>query len=123
HPAQIMVTTGGTLLKEDILRLEQPVHVIVATPGRLLDLAKRKLAKLNFCQYLAMDEADKLLSPAMLPVIESLLSFLPQKRQLVMFSATFPVSVKDFRDKHCHRPQEINLMEELTLKGITQVAF
>ena len=54
-------------------------------------------------------------------VIEELLNnFLPRKRQILLFSATFPVTVKSFRDKYIQEPYEINLMDELTLKGITQ---
>ena len=54
---EVMVTTGGTLLKDDIMRLHQPVHILVATPGRLLDLANKRLAKLDKCTTLVMDEA------------------------------------------------------------------
>lgn len=54
---EVMVTTGGTLLKDDIMRLHQPVHILVATPGRLLDLANRRLARLDKCSTLVMDEA------------------------------------------------------------------
>lgn len=65
-------------------------------------------------------QADKLLSPEFQPSIEQLISFLPANRQILMFSATFPVTVKDFKDKYLKRPYIINLMDELTLKGITQ---
>ena len=58
---QVMVTTGGTSLKDDIMRLHQPVHIVVATPGRLVDLASKNVAKLNNATMLVMDEADKLL--------------------------------------------------------------
>ena len=58
-----MVTTGGTTLKDDILRLSDPVHVLVGTPGRVLDLAGKDIAKLGDCPTFVMDEADKLLSP------------------------------------------------------------
>ena len=53
---EVMVTTGGTLLKDDIMRLHQPVHILVATPGRLLDLANKRLARLDKCATLVMDE-------------------------------------------------------------------
>jgi ATP-dependent RNA helicase DDX6/DHH1 len=66
------------------------------------------------------DEADKLLSPEFTPVIEQLLSTLPKERQVMLFSATFPLIVKDFKDKHMVKPYEINLMDELTLRGVTQ---
>jgi len=117
---QVMVTTGGTSLKDDIMRLHQPVHIVVATPGRLVDLASKGVAKLNQATMLAMDEADKLLSPEFQPVIAQLIDFLPRNRQILLYSATFPVTVKAFKDKYLRKPFVINLMEELTLKGITQ---
>ncbi|PWN29993.1 putative ATP-dependent RNA helicase DHH1 [Jaminaea rosea] len=117
---EIMVTTGGTTLKDDILRLSQTVHILVGTPGRILDLAGKGVADLSQCTNFVMDEADKLLSPEFTPVMEQLLSFLPKERQVMLFSATFPLIVKDFKDKHMVKPYEINLMDELTLRGVTQ---
>ncbi|KAF9051798.1 P-loop containing nucleoside triphosphate hydrolase protein [Panaeolus papilionaceus] len=117
---QVMVTTGGTTLKDDILRLSETVHVLVGTPGRILDLAGKGVADLSECPVFVMDEADKLLSPEFAPVMEQLLSFLPTERQVMLFSATFPMIVKDFKDKHMRSPHEINLMDELTLRGVTQ---
>ncbi|KAH9941790.1 DEAD-domain-containing protein [Epithele typhae] len=117
---QVMVTTGGTTLKDDIMRLSEPVHVLVGTPGRILDLAGKNVADLSQCPVFVMDEADKLLSPEFAPVMEQLLSYLPQDRQVMLFSATFPLIVKDFKDKHMKSPYEINLMDELTLRGVTQ---
>ncbi|PPQ86614.1 hypothetical protein CVT25_006798 [Psilocybe cyanescens] len=117
---QVMVTTGGTTLKDDILRLSEAVHVLVGTPGRILDLAGKGVADLSECPVFVMDEADKLLSPEFAPVMEQLLSFLPTDRQVMLFSATFPMIVKDFKEKHMRNPYEINLMDELTLRGVTQ---
>ena len=116
----VMVTTGGTSLRDDILRLYDIVHILVGTPGRILDLAQRKVAELNNCGMVVMDEADKLLSPEFVPVIEKLLNECASQKQISLFSATFPVTVKDFSDKHLNRPYIVNLMDELTLKGITQ---
>jgi len=56
---QVMVSTGGTSLKDDIVRLYNTVHILVATPGRVLDLANKKVADLSQCQTMIMDEADK----------------------------------------------------------------
>ncbi|KAB5569175.1 hypothetical protein DKX38_002968 [Salix brachista] len=117
---QVMSTTGGTSLKDDIMRLYQPVHLLVGTPGRILDLAKKGVCILKNCSMLVLDEADKLLSPEFQPSIEQLIRFLPSNRQILMFSATFPVTVKDFKDRYLEKPYVINLMDELTLKGITQ---
>lgn len=94
---EVMVTTGGTTLKDDILRLSQTVHILVGTPGRILDLAGKGVADLSSCNTFVMDEADKLLSPEFTVVIEQLLAFLPKDRQLMLFSATFPIIVKDFK--------------------------
>ena len=75
---------------------------------------------LSKCRIIALDEADKLLSIDFQPVIEKLLRLLPKDRQILMFSATFPQMVKGFKDKWMPECAVVNLMEELTLKGITQ---
>lgn len=118
--ARVMVTTGGTNLKDDILRIMENVHVIIATPGRILDLMEKKVAKMDKCKILVMDEADKLLSQDFTQMLDNVISFLPKDRQILLFSATFPVTVRDFMQKHLKDAMEINLMEELTLKGVTQ---
>jgi len=117
---KVMVTLGGTSLKDDIMRLYQTVHVVVATPGRILDLMKKRIADMSNCQMLVMDEADKLLSMDFKKLLDTLIEMLPANRQILLYSATFPLSVKEFKDKHLTKPYEINLMDELTLKGITQ---
>ncbi|CAI7891187.1 unnamed protein product [Closterium sp. NIES-53] len=117
---QIMATTGGTSLKDDIMRLYQPVHLLVATPGRVLDLANKGVCNLRECNMLCMDEADKLLSPEFQPLVERLIGYLAPTRQILLYSATFPVTVKSFKDRWLNKPYVINLMDELTLKGITQ---
>lgn len=116
----VMTTTGGTDLKDDIIRLYDPVHVICCTPGRILDLMKKNIAKVDKCKILVLDEADKLLSMDMEDTLDSIISYLPRSRQILLFSATFPITVKSFKDKHLSKPYEINLMESLTLKGVTQ---
>ncbi|EED94951.1 atp-dependent RNA DEAD/DEAH box helicase [Thalassiosira pseudonana CCMP1335] len=117
---QCMVTTGGTSLKDDIMRLYNSVHIIVATPGRILDLASKKVADLSKCRTIIMDEADKLLSTEFQPVLEKIIDLCDKKHQICLFSATFPVTVKEFCQKFVPNPYSINLMDELTLRGITQ---
>ncbi|CAG9582389.1 putative ATP-dependent DEAD-box RNA helicase [Leishmania major strain Friedlin] len=117
---EVMVTTGGTTLRDDILRLTSKVHILVATPGRVLDLASKKAVDLSHCHILVLDEADKLLSQEFMEIIDDLYTYLPSQLQSMLFSATFPVTVKTFAERHLHNPYEINLMDELTLKGVTQ---
>jgi len=112
----IMLSTGGTDLKEDIMRFSSPCHVVVATPGRLLDLANKGVAKLGKCTTMVMDEADKLLSREFQPIIAQLIGFINKDHQILLFSATYPLTVKSFMDKYLQTPFEINLMDELTLR-------
>ena len=117
---QVMVSTGGTALRDDIVRLYSVVHVLVGTPGRILDLAEKGVALLQNCRMVVMDEADKLLSDDFVPVVEKLLKLCHPARQLSLFSATFPVTVRAFKEKHLRQPYIVNLMDELTLIGISQ---
>nr|CAD7412884.1 unnamed protein product [Timema poppensis] len=117
---KVMVTTGGTNLRDDIMRIYQKVQVIIATPGRILDLMDKNVANMEHCKILVLDEADKLLSQDFKGMLDHVISRLPKERQILLFSATFPLTVKQFMDKHLRDPYEINLMEELTLKGVTQ---
>ena len=119
-PLHCMVTTGGTSLRDDIMRLYNTIHIIVATPGRILDLASKKVADLSKCSTIIMDEADKLLSPEFQPVLEQIIGLCDPNHQICLFSATFPVTVKSFCQKFVEQPYSINLMDELTLRGITQ---
>lgn len=117
---QTMVTTGGTNLRDDIMRFYSPVHIVVGTPGRIHDLAEKGIADLSHCSTIVMDEADKLLSPEFQPVLEALINRCNSERQILLFSATFPVAVKGFKQKFIPNAHVINLMDELTLIGISQ---
>ncbi|KAL4959980.1 P-loop containing nucleoside triphosphate hydrolase protein [Aspergillus stella-maris] len=119
----VMVTTGGTGLMDDIIRLNDAVHILVGTPGRVLDLASKGVADLSECPTFVMDEADKLLSPEFTPVIEQLLSFHPKDRQVMLFSATFPMIVKSFKINQsiifCNSTNRV----ELLAKKITELGY
>ena len=78
------------------------------------------MANASKCEILILDEADKLLSVDFQPIIEKIINFFPRDRQLNLFSATFPLSVQHFKEKFIPDAKEVNLMEELTLKGVTQ---
>lgn len=118
---KILSTTGGTNLRDDIMRLKEVVHVIIGTPGRVDDLLSKDIVKSDALRMLVLDEADKLLSFDFQQMLDKIISRYPREnRQIMLFSATFPLTVEEFMKKHLHSPIEINLMEELTLKGITQ---
>uniref|UniRef100_A0A8C4GE68 RNA helicase n=1 Tax=Dicentrarchus labrax TaxID=13489 RepID=A0A8C4GE68_DICLA len=92
---KVMATTGGTNLRDDIMRLDETVHVVIATPGRILDLIKKGVAKVNQVQMIVLDEADKLLSQDFVVMMEEILGFLAKQRQILLYSATFPLSVQN----------------------------
>jgi len=121
-PIIIMSSTGGMSLKEDILRLSSPrgVHVVVATPGRLWDLVIQGIADLSNVKIFCMDEADKLLSGDFVKIVEEILRACPPARQLLLYSATFPERIQDFCQTWMPIHDRINLMADLTLKGVTQ---
>ncbi|OIR59129.1 MAG: ATP-dependent RNA helicase DHH1 [Amphiamblys sp. WSBS2006] len=116
---KVVVTTGGTDLKDDIFRLTHHPQVVVATPGRLCDLAK-KVVNLAKCRQIVLDEADKLLSDFFAPSITSLFEAVPAACQKLLYSATFPAFVKGFIQREMPTAKQLNTMNELTLHGITQ---
>jgi ATP-dependent RNA helicase DDX6/DHH1 len=117
---QCIICTGGTNIKDDIYRLNNPVQVIVGTPGRIYDLASKNALDLSRCNMLALDEADKLLSQDFQQILENIIDFMPERRQIMLVSATFPINVKSFKEKYLRNAVMKNLMEELTLFGLTQ---
>jgi len=122
---EIVTSTGGTNLKDDIIRLQADVQIVVGTPGRLHDLNKQsyqkeRVLRLDQCKMVVLDEADKLLSVDFLPAVENLIEATPADRQLLLFSATFPSAIAEFKDKWLPECSVVNLMDNLTLKGLTQ---
>lgn len=99
---ECMTSTGGTSLRDDILRLKRRVHIIVATPGRILDLAYKKVCRLDRCRHFVLDEADKLISREFQPIILKIMNFLHPQKQVLLFSATYPQSVSNFIEKFPH---------------------
>lgn len=117
---EVVVVTGGTETRDDIVRLKGTVHVVVATPGRISDLLDRGALSLSRASMVALDEADKLLSVDTIDQVVHILERTPKTRQILMVSATFPVKIEAFVREWMRNCEQINLMEELTLKGITQ---
>ena len=77
---ECMVSTGGTSVREDIYRMYQTVHAVVATPGRILDLASKDVAKLDNCKILVLDEVDKLLSEDFKSIVARIIEIMPKDK-------------------------------------------
>lgn len=90
------VVYGGTPIQKQIRIINDGVNVIIATPGRLLDLVQRKVVALKHIQHLVLDEADLMLDLGFSKDIQRLISYMPKEKQTLLFSATMPKSIKQF---------------------------
>jgi len=90
HPLSMALLIGGVQMGDQVKALEKGVDVLIATPGRLLDLFGRGKILLTGCELLVIDEADRMLDMGFIPDIEEICSKLPASRQTLLFSATMP---------------------------------
>jgi len=111
---------GGSQMREDVRAILHGAQLLVATPGRALDILSNQNVKCDTIKMLVLDEADKLLSAGFIQIVEQLMALLPSDKQTLLYSATFPAEVKSFVDKYLKDPTHVNTMNELTLKGVTQ---
>src|SRR5919106_5107946 len=96
---------GGVQMGDQVKALEKGVDVLIATPGRLMDLFQRGKILLNGCDLLVIDEADRMLDMGFIPDIEEICSKLPKSRQTLLFSATMPPPIKKLADKFLSDPK------------------
>jgi len=99
--------TGGVSMGDQVKKLERGVDVLIATPGRLMDLFERGNILLNDIKILVIDEADRMLDMGFIPDIEKIASLLPFTRQTLLFSATMPPEIKKLADKFLSNPKEV----------------
>jgi ATP-dependent RNA helicase RhlE len=101
---RILNVSGGVNMSRQVASLEKGVDVIVATPGRLLELNKQGHIPLSKVHYLVLDEADTILDMGFIREVEQIIDLLPQKRQTILFSATMTGSVKKLSEKILNKP-------------------
>jgi len=104
---RVLAIYGGSSYGRQIKALKRGVDVVVGTPGRLLDLLRRKVLDLSNTRTLVLDEADEMLSMGFVEDIETLLDATPAQRQLALFSATIPQAIRRLAKKYLHEPQSI----------------
>lgn len=103
---KILPVYGGSSIESQIRSLRRGVQVIVATPGRLIDLIKRGEVKLNDVRTVILDEADEMLNMGFLDDINEILSHVPEERKMLMFSATMPPEIAGISKRFMHDPVE-----------------
>jgi superfamily II DNA/RNA helicase len=112
---------GGVQMGDQVKALEKGVDVLIATPGRLMDLFQRGKILLNGCNMLVIDEADRMLDMGFIPDIEEICTKLPAQRQTLLFSATMPPVIKKLADRFLDNPKSIEVARPATAStNITQ---
>ncbi len=114
HKLSMALLIGGVQMGDQVKALEKGVDVLIATPGRLMDLFSRGKIMLNDCNLLVIDEADRMLDMGFIPDIEDICSKLPKSRQTLLFSATMPPPIKKLADKFLTDPKFIEVARPAT---------
>ncbi len=112
---------GGQEMDRQIRALKKRPHIIVATPGRLMDHMRRKTIRLNLIKMVVLDEADEMLNMGFVEDIETILKDIPEERQTLLFSATMPRQIQNLAQKFMKNPQLISVKaKEVTVETIEQ---
>lgn len=104
---KVLPVYGGSSIESQIKTLKRGVHVVVATPGRLLDLMNRKTVDLSLVKNVIMDEADEMLNMGFTDSINAILAEVPENRNMLLFSATMPKEIANITKKYMKNPKEI----------------
>ncbi|WP_164157208.1 DEAD/DEAH box helicase, partial [Sandarakinorhabdus rubra] len=121
HKLSMALLIGGVSMGDQLSALEKGVDVLIATPGRLMDLFARGKILLSGCAMLVIDEADRMLDMGFIPDIEQICSKLPKARQTLLFSATMPPPIKKLADQFMDSPKSIEVARAAsTNTNITQ---
>lgn len=118
------VIFGGVTQGRQVDAIKGGLDIVVATPGRLLDLLNQGLVKLNQLEYLVLDEADNMLDMGFIHDIKRILKHVPAKRQTLFLSATMPPAIRTFAGTILHKPKEISVSPVSSTAGtITQSIY
>jgi superfamily II DNA/RNA helicase len=114
HPLSMALLMGGVQMGDQVKALEKGVDVLIATPGRLMDLFSRGKIMLNDCKLLVIDEADRMLDMGFIPDIEEICGKLPRDRQTLLFSATMPPPIQKLAAKFLNDPKRVEVARPAT---------
>ncbi|RDB21215.1 DEAD-box ATP-dependent RNA helicase 35 [Hypsizygus marmoreus] len=104
-----LLCIGGISMNEQSHVMSKGLHIVVATPGRLIDMLEKKRFTFNNCKYLCMDEADRMIDLGFEDDVRNIMSFFKRQRQTLLFSATMPRKIQDFARESLIRPILVNV--------------
>ncbi|KAJ2163557.1 DEAD-box ATP-dependent RNA helicase 35, partial [Coemansia sp. RSA 551] len=104
-----VLAIGGISMRDQSHTLNQGVHMVVATPGRLQDMLKTRKINLDICTYMCMDEADRMIDVGFEDEVRNIVSYFKHQRQTVLFSATMPKKIQDFARSALVKPIIVNV--------------
>jgi ATP-dependent RNA helicase RhlE len=123
-PLKSAVVFGGVNINPQITKLERGVDIVVATPGRLIDLMEQDAVNLSHVEILVLDEADRMLDMGFIHSIRKILKVLPKKRQNLLFSATFSPEIKQLASSFLTDPEMIQVAQSnTTAAGVSQTIY
>ncbi|WP_415220576.1 DEAD/DEAH box helicase [Pseudophaeobacter arcticus] len=108
-PMKIGLVVGGVSINPQIQRISRGTDILVATPGRLLDILDRKALDLGSCDFLVLDEADQMLDLGFIHALRKISALLPEERQTMLFSATMPKQMNEIANSYLNRPVRIEV--------------
>jgi len=124
HGLRTALIIGGTNPGPQVRQLKQDPHIVIATPGRLIDHMEQKHVSLSNVGMLVLDEADRMLDMGFEPQLKRILSFVPNDRQTMLFSATMPDEIAAIAQKYMKKPFRIEVARAgSTAEGIDQEVF
>lgn len=119
-PLRCAVVFGGVGLKPQINELRSGVDILVATPGRLLDLAQQRVADLSKVDFLVLDEADHMLDMGFIPDVKRIIALLPKQRQNLLFSATYSPEIQILAKNLLNNPTKIEVAPQNTASELVK---
>lgn len=120
-PLRSAVVFGGVKINPQMMKLRRGLDILVATPGRLLDLHGQNAVKFGQLEYLVLDEADRMLDMGFIRDIRKIIALLPKKRQNLLFSATFSDDIRSLAKTIVNDPVEISIQSNTAAHKVTQV--
>lgn len=121
---QVLAAYGGQDVEGQIRKLKKSIHMVIGTPGRLLDHLRRRTIDFSQLTMLVLDEADQMLQMGFLQEVEEIIAKTPKKRQTMLFSATMPKEISSIASRYMYKPTHIRIQsKKITLEEIKQIVI